>query len=345
MALTPTQHRDIMNAYDQLRRDNELLHQRRTEEINRIIPEIKEIDDALSSASISSAKKQLFQTDEHEKQAIREALHAQITSSIQKKKELLLRHGYPEDYLDPIYQCSYCKDTGYIQDQKCSCFQKKIRQLMYQQSNLMGSVNEQNFDTFQILYYSDQPGPDGSLSPRDNMREVLESCFSFIRNVQAGLSENLLIHGNPGVGKTFLTTCIAREVMNAGKSVIYLTSYQLFEQLANHTFRKDKNQKQTSDFTAAQILEADLLIIDDLGTEMNNTFINSQLFLCINERILNKKSTIINTNFSLNQISKTYTERISSRLIQFYTILHIFGEDIRIKKAVSPIDEYPIKML
>lgn len=335
MALTPTQHRDIMNAYDQMRRDNELLHQRRTEEINRVIPEMKEIDDTISSVSISYAKKQLFQPDEQD----REALHAQIESFIAKKRNLLFRHGYPEDYLDPIYQCSYCQDTGYIQDQKCHCFQNRIRQLMYQQSNLMNAVSEQNFDTFQMLYYSDQPGPNGSLSPRNNMKQILETCFSFIRKVQDGIPDNLLIHGNPGVGKTFLTTCIAREVMNAGKSVVYLTSYQLFEQLANHTFRREHKSTPSSELTASQILAADLLIIDDLGTEMNNTFINSQLFLCINERILDKKSTIINTNFSLNQLSKAYTERISSRLIQSYTILDIYGEDIRIKKAFNPIDE------
>ena len=144
-----------------------------------------------------------------------------------------------------------------------------------------------------------------------------------------------MIYGNAGVGKTFLSNCIAGELLNRGKGVIYLTAYQFFDQLADYTFRRGANNAQT----LPAFLHCDLLIIDDLGTELNNSYINSQLFLCINEGILNKKSTIISTNLSLEQINRSYTERVFSRIIQSYTLLHIYGEDIRIKKTFSSLDE------
>lgn len=331
MGLTSTQYRDILNEYDQIRRDNELMQENRLQEIYQEIPEIQTINDNIASESIRAARHMLFHPDSDEKAS----LHEKVEGLSRKKKELLIRHGYPADYLEPIYRCSYCKDTGYVNQDKCFCFENKIRQILFEQSNLTDAIKEANFNHFQIRYYSNEVAPGAKLSPRENMYKVLDVCKDFIKNLSVEPGQNLLIHGNPGVGKTFLSTCLAAEAIKAGRSVIYLTSYQLFEQLADYTFHREKHKESPLPL----LMDTDLLIIDDLGTEMNNSFINSELFLCINERILKKKSTIINTNFSLKQLSLTYTERISSRLIQFYTILHIFGEDIRIKKAFSTIDE------
>ncbi len=329
MALTQTQYRDIMDDYEKVRRRNYAKMQSRLDQVYQTVPAIKEIDDTIASESLAVAREMIFHPDLDKKTL----LHERVKGLIEKKRDLLIKNRYPADYLDPIYRCSYCKDTGYVDSQKCFCFEQKMLDIIYSQSNLMGAVKEHNFTTFKMDYYSDQASP-GRKSPRENMKQVLDVCLDYIRNFKNAPDRNLLIHGNPGVGKTFLTTCIANELMKAGHSVIYLTSYQLFEQLADYKFRREN---QNAD-TLPNILNADLLIIDDLGTEMNNAFINSELFLCINERILNKKSTIISTNFNLKQLNQVYTERISSRLIQFYTILHIYGEDIRVKKAFSPID-------
>lgn len=330
MTLSRIQYRDIMQEYDRTRQRNYQKNQQRFEEIYERIPAIKSIDDRIATESLDAARKMLFKPQEDQKSL----LHEKIEDLIQEKRNLLVVHGYPADYLDPVYECTKCKDTGYIGDRKCTCFEKKILDILYKQSNLMEAIKENNFRTFRLDYYSPHTTDGRKLSPRDNMRQVLDRSYKFIHDFNRVPGENLLIYGNPGVGKTFLTTCIAAEIIRCGKSVIYLTSHQLFEQLADYTFRREEQNEEILPF----LMEADLLIIDDLGTEMNNAFINSQLFLCINERILHKKSTIISTNFSLKQLNQTYTERISSRLIQFYTLLHIYGEDIRIKKAFSTID-------
>lgn len=336
MGLTSIQYRDIMNEYDRTRQQNYLQEQAHLEQVYEIIPEIREINEQIASSSMNAARRMLFHPEEDHSSQV----HTLVKNLVHKKRELLIRNHFPADYLDPIYDCTYCKDTGYIGDKKCFCFQQKIMSVLYEQSNLTQSIKDHNFDTFRLDYYSDKPTPGSDKSPQDNMENVLQTVFRFIKDFdkeakpEDPVKKNLLIHGSAGVGKTFLTTCIAGELIKKGKSVLYLTSYQLFEQLAEHTFHREDSKTNISEM----IQKADLLIIDDLGTEMNNAFVNSQLFSCINERILSKKATIINTNFSLNQLSKTYTERISSRLIQFYTILYIYGEDIRIKKAFSTID-------
>ncbi len=318
-----------MNEYDRIRQANYQLELDRQTEIYSLIPDIREIDETIASESMGVAKRMLFQPDQDQ----REALHARIDQLVRKKRELLTGNGYSPDYLDPVFCCSHCKDTGYVEDRKCVCFEERIKKLLAGQSNLTTEIMEQNFGTFRMDWYSTEVPKGKKLSPRDNMKNILDGVYAFIRDFDRQPGRNLLIHGHSGVGKSFLSACIAAELIKAGKSVIYLPSYQLFDQLADHAFGRDPEGRIMDN-----IRETDLLIIDDLGTEVNNAFVNSQLFLCINERILRKKSTIINTNFSLKEISRTYSERISSRLIQFYTILHIYGEDIRIKKAFSCID-------
>ena len=155
-------------------------------------------------------------------------------------------------------------------------------------------------------------------------------CRNFIDNFEHVQKNNLLFLGNAGVGKTFLSHCIAYELINSGRTVLYLTAFQLFDLLKQHAFQKEGTEPET---TMEHILGCDLLIIDDLGTELNNSFTSSQLFLCMNERLLRKKATIISTNLSLRQLSQAYSERVLSRIMEHYQILNIYGEDIRLKKA------------
>ena len=319
-----------MQEYDRTRQHNHRLESERLQEVYSSLPEIRDIDQAIASDSLQAARRMLYDPSSD----CRAELHTRVEQLIRRKRELLIRNHFPADYLEPVYSCTYCKDTGYVDNRKCFCFEQKILNLLYEQSNLTSAIREQNFDSFRLDYYSTQVPANMQLSPRENMQQVLDISYDYIRHFKEKPGQNLLIHGHPGVGKTFLTTCIAAELIKAGHSVIYLTAYELFEQLADYTFRREEENEHTLPL----IRSADLLIIDDLGTELNNAFINSQLFLCINDRILKKRSTIINTNLPLREISQIYTERISSRLIQYYTILHIYGDDIRIKKAFSAID-------
>ena len=330
MALSRTQYQAIMDSYARTRHENLMEHQRRKEEIYDAVPEIRAIDEKIAHISIEAAKYQLF----HPETDGRAALRQKIYDLSMEKVDLLVIHQYPADYLDDIYTCPDCRDTGYIGSEKCHCFQQHILHVLYDQSNLRELIRVENFQNFRLDYYSDRPERNGALSPRENMREILGRSRRFIASFDSHPGGNLLISGNTGVGKTYLANCIAGEILKAGKSVIYMSAHQFFSQLADYTFRRGQENADTLSF----LLHCDLLIIDDLGTELNNGFINSQLFLCINERILHRKSTIISTNLSLKQLSQTYTERISSRFIESYEYFHIYGEDIRIKKAVSSLD-------
>lgn len=327
MSLSKKQYEDIMNGYGSRRRDNQYQQQRRQEEIYQNIPRIRAIDEEIAHISLDAARYMLFHPGEDKK----EELHSNVYRLSMDKIDLLVRHGYPADYLDPIYTCSLCQDTGYIGSKKCSCFARYAGDILFEQSNLNTALAHDCFAAFREDYYRDQPYKDYSLTPRENIGQVLAVCQQFIEDFDRAPGKNLLIYGNAGVGKTFLSHCIAGELLARTKSVVYLTSYQFFKKLEDNTFRRKNDDPDI----LPGLLECDLLIIDDLGTELNNTFVNSQLFLCINERILSKKSTIINTNLSLEQISRTYSERIFSRIVESYTLLHIYGDDIRIKKAVS----------
>ena len=333
MKLTNRQHLRIMDEYDRIRRENRYTEEERRDEVYQAVPAIRQIDEKIASRTVERTRKLLFL--EGAAAAAQElACREEIRDLAMERTDLLVRSGYPADYLDPIYVCPVCRDTGYVENDKCRCFKKRIRDLLIAQSNLADIRKDANFRNFRTDLYASVPGPGDKESPRDNIRRVLDTADRFIANVRQGKASNLLIRGKTGVGKSFLSSCIGSELLDAGKSVLYLTAYQLFDRLANYTFRRSEDNEDD----LSRILTCDQLIIDDLGTELTNNFVNSRLFLCINERILQGRSTVINTNLSLEQISRTYSERVSSRIIESYTILYIFGEDIRIKKALSALD-------
>lgn len=328
MALTNEQYSAIMQQFDERRLQNKESEHKRLLQIYKEIPEIKAIDEKIASNSVAIGKKMLFSSDK----AILKELKEKNFKLSMSKIELLTAHGYPANYLDPIYQCPRCKDSGYIGSNQCNCLKQAIVDLAYQQSNIKEILKKENFQYFSYEYYSTQKKGD-MLSPREQISSVVSICQDFIYHFDKNPGRNLLFQGNTGVGKTFLTNCIAKEILDSGHTVLYLTAFQFSEMISRHTFDKDFSNRQNDLFS--HLFDSELLILDDLGTELNNAFITSQLFVCINERLLRKKSTIISTNLSLAQLSKAYSERIFSRIASNYTILKIYGEDIRLKKALS----------
>lgn len=328
MALTSEQYCAIMQQFDQKKLQNKEKEHKRLLQIYEAIPEIKAIDEKIASNSVAIGKKMLFSGDKK----ILEELKSENFKLSMSKIELLTAHNYPANYLDPIFQCPRCKDTGYIGSTQCNCLKQSIVDLAYQQSNIKEILKKENFAHFSYEYYSTQKKGE-EYAPREIITKVVSNCQDFIHNFEKIPGKNLLFQGNTGVGKTFLTNCIAKELLDAGHTVLYLTAFQFSEIISKHTFDKNSADKQNDLFS--HLFDIELLILDDLGTELNNSFITSHLFVCINERLLRKKSTIISTNLSLAQLSKAYSERIFSRIASNYTILKISGEDIRLKKALS----------
>lgn len=330
MGLKNYQFNTILREYDNRRLQSKYELDRRKEIVYDKIPELKAIDDEMIHDSIQRAKSALM-NDSNALVGLKER-NEQLTK---KKRQLIKNAGFPEDYLELHYVCPLCKDTGYIDNEKCNCFKQAIVNLLYSQSNVKDALMHENFSTFSLAYYDDtQIDAVTRQTPLSNIKNVLTIVKSFISNFDQQY-DNLLIYGNTGVGKTFLSNCIAKELLDSGHTVIYLTSFQLFDILEKYKFNTAEDYDEIRN-RFEYILDCDLLIIDDIGTEMNNTFITSQLYQCINERHLKQKSTIISTNLSFEQLKNNYSERIFSRISSNYRLLKIIGDDIRLQKLLNP---------
>ena len=325
MALTNQQYDSIMRMYNrrQLQHRHELEERRKTAYAK--IPRLPEIDRDIASISVQKAR-DMLNGGPHAGLDLRAA----IAELAQERTALLVSNGFPADYLEPSYDCPLCRDTGYIDGKKCVCFKKAETSLLYTQSRLDEILDKENFDTFSLEYYSDDIINNATgLTSRQTAHAALQRCRSFTETFGIRF-DNLFFYGDTGVGKTFLSHCIARELLDRSFCVIYFTAFDLFELFARHTFSGSDEAKEVH----SNIFNCDLLIIDDLGTELTNSFVASQLFLCINERILRKKSTIISTNLTLDRFAETYSERTFSRISSNYTIIKLFGNDIRIQKKL-----------
>lgn len=323
MALSNAQYDEIMRNYQKQQLHNRYLTDKRREEIYAKEPRIKQVSDSIAAASVAFAKKKLDGEN-----ASLDSLRTQISKLRAEKTALLQQIGYTDADLEPIYSCPDCRDTGYIGSQKCHCFLQATIDTVYSQSNIRTILEKENFSTFSYDYYANDPiNPTTNRTPLENAVFAVSECHRFIDHFEQK-PQNLFFYGDTGVGKTFLSNCVAKELLDAGKSVIYFTAFQLFDILSKGFFDKD------ADAIAAHqnIFDCDLLIIDDLGTELSNSFTTSQLFLCVNERLLRQKSTIISTNLNMSQMMDIYSERTFSRITSNYTLLKLFGDDIRIQK-------------
>lgn len=332
MPLKNDQYNQILRQYEERRFKNKHELDNRIKEAYEAIPMLEELDDEIISLSAESGRQALFGNTK----ALDE-LKEKSSLLEDRKKQLLIEHGYGKDYLSMEYQCNKCKDTGYIYNEKCNCFKQSIADLVYSGSNMRSILERENFNKFSFKYYSDDYIDETTgLSPLSNMQKIVAGCKSFIRHFDKK-HENFLFLGNTGVGKTFLANCIAKELLDRGYIVIYLTAFKLFDILEKYKFGKEVDNALAASKQFQYILDCDLLIIDDLGTELSNSFTTSQLYLIINERLLRQKSTLISTNLSLDNLNTNYSERIYSRIISSYSIRQIIGEDIRLHKAVSGI--------
>lgn len=325
MALKNSQYDAIMRDYNQKQFENKEKQEARRHEVYSRVPEIEMLDELIASTSIEYAKKQLT-----EDTVSMDAYHKRINQLKSRKTALLVNYGFPVDYLELPYHCKYCKDTGFIDGKKCRCFKQAEIDLLYSQANIKDVLKTENFEHFNDLLYSRNLKDSATgASAYEMALNALAQSQRFVHDFPN--YENILLYGNTGVGKTFLTNCIAKALLDKCYSVLYFSATTFFDTLAKNTFEQHLDEENTSSY----ILGCDLLIIDDLGTEMSNSFVLSKFFEIINERHLRRKATLISTNLSPELLKETYNERSFSRIFGNYTVIKLIGNDIRIQKKLK----------
>lgn len=329
---------EVLLEYDKKRTKAIIDAENRKKELFKTNPRLQEIETEISLNSIQASKAILL-ADSKEKSSLIADLKKKNNILIKEKNEFLKNLLKDNNYLNPHFECKMCKDTGYIKKDNssvmCSCLKQKIFDIAYNKSN-MGNLQRENFSNFDLRIFSDKPNKEkykSDISPRENIQIIREKAKNFIEHFDDPEEKNLIFTGNTGVGKTFLTNCIANEILKLGKNVLYQTAPVMFDEINNAKFEKSNAKLDLYQ----NILNIDLLIIDDLGTEKITDSKIEELFVIINTRLLNQNhkitKTIISTNLNVDEIFKTYTTRIGSRLAGSYRFLRFFGDDLRFKKS------------
>lgn len=282
----------------------------------------KEIENALSRTSAIAAKAVLNGFDVHKK--LEELKHNNLI--LQKELEqILISANLPLDYLEPEYCCNLCHDTGFVDGKMCECFKKILKDIAYNSLNKTSPLSLCTFESFNLNFYPQTPNERG-IAPKTKMEKIFNYCKNYANGFSLS-SKNLFMQGATGLGKTHLSLAIANTVINSGFSVIYTSCPNIVSKLEKERF--SYGNKGNSCETEQYLIECDLLILDDLGTEFQTNFSNATLYNIINSRIMYEKPTIISTNLSLKEIQKSYSERLVSRLMGTYMMLYFIGQDIR----------------
>ena len=320
-------------SYDILANKKELVYAK--------IPRLEEIENEIKFAGLKYNK--LLLTDHTNAEEIISELQSALQRLKREKESLLKAIGYPKDYLEPVYKCSKCKDTGTpLKDNTgeriCSCYRQQLIDLIYVQSNLK-CTDAENFSSFNENYYSDTVDENRygiKKSPRKQILGIKENCLRFIESFRDPQIKNMLFCGPTGSGKTFMANCTAVELMNRGVTVLYQSAPVLFSTITEYRFKSSKEEAYENS-VYRNIMEVELLIIDDLGTEPPSAARYAELLTILDTRFANNMvrpcKTIISTNIDIRKLYEYYDERVGSRIIGSFDIYRFAGDDIRKLKA------------
>jgi DNA replication protein DnaC len=286
------------------------------------IPDYHELEDRVATVAVDGAKRYL----DGNETALAESKTA-LDELINKKESLLLAAGFSADFLTPQYECTDCSDTGYIGQQKCHCLKQAIIDLLYQQSGIRGVLECENFDHLVYDFHSGE----GLANYQKAVARCQAFCDGFSEN-SPPTYQNLFLYGTIGTGKTFLSSCIAKRILDQGYSVIYYTASDFFATISRYAF--DYKNREGLQELREDLSECDVLIIDDLGTEYTNDFTATQLFSYMNIRHVRRKAMVISSNLFLEQLRERYSDRIFSRISSNFELLRLCGDDIRMKKKL-----------
>lgn len=316
---------------------NKIMEQRRTQALNlsddrnkRLLisfPRLKEIERELSQTGGQISKAILTNPDTIAQQI--QLLKEQNLKLQEERNQILRNNQYPSNYMEVAYHCKKCEDRGYVDAQKCGCLIELLKNELYETIGSLSILNKYTFDAFDLNYYP-TASEYGSINPKENMRSIYDFAKNYAINFKQG-SDNLVMIGNTGLGKTHLSVAIASTIIDRGFVVIYISAQNLMDKLEKEKFQKDYSASSETTFMDL-ILQSDLLVLDDLGTEFSTNFTVSCIYNIINTRAISGKSTIINTNIELPKMEDIYTQRIVSRLICDYKVLRFMGKDIRMLK-------------
>ena len=305
------------------REDRESENRQHLAEAYERVPRIREIDMLLRRTMAVTARL-AFASGTDAREAMEQVKEQNL--ALQREREFLIRENFDEGFLDESPICTHCGGLGYVGSSMCECLRELCRQEQKKEVSVLTGGKE-NFQQFRLDYYSDYIDPKFGASPRMIMERNFRTCRSYAQNFAVN-SGNLLFIGGTGLGKTFLSACIARTVADKGFSVVYETASHLFSKLEQARFNgTEENRREAEKFTAC-----DLLILDDLGTEMPGQFVTAALYSLVNDRILSGKPMVISTNLNIDEIRRRYTPQIASRLEGSFNRLTFLGEDIRVLK-------------
>ena len=314
-------------ALEQDRAANQAEQQRRTEEVYRDIPQVEQIDDRLRGHMAELVRLTISRPPDLA--ARLEALKEANLDLQMRRAELLTEHGYPVEYLDEIISCPECQDTGLVNGVLCACMERRYNhELTKELSALLRNGNE-SFEQFDLNYYSDQPEAESGISPRQAMTIAFQACRHFAYSFP-DISQNLLLRGGTGLGKTYLSACIARVVAEKGFSVCYDTAFSALEAFEKQKFSRSPEDAEAASVRVSRMLSCDLMILDDLGTEMVTPMSVSALYTLLNSRLNAGLHTVSSTNCTNEELERRYTPQICSRIHGEFLELPFYGTDIRL---------------
>ncbi len=295
----------------------------RRKSLHSLIPRLSEISTELSSSVIDCIKLSLESDTDAEKRL--EQIKLDNLALQDERKRILSEHGFPEDYLSMSYRCEKCADSGFIKSEMCDCLKGLYKDELLNELTLMIGSPGSKLSDIDLSIYSDKIFPKTPMSPRDNMRFILDTCKNFISDFCIS-KENMLFMGSPGAGKTYIAGCVAYEAASIMRSVIYESACTLSSRFDEDRFRSYSDDTRSD---LRKYADCDLLILDDLGLESSSPYAVSQLYNLINTRLLAGQHTIVITSLNEIEFKRKYGMSIASRILNSYTTLYFFGDDLR----------------
>ncbi len=295
------------------------------------VPELKRLDERIAALVPQAAAAAMGMGRDLD------ALRAESLDLQARRAELLVENGWPMDWLDGAWDCPKCRDTGYIHGRMCTCLQALYEKAQTRNLSALLKLGSESFGTFDLGLYDDRPDPVSGVAPRTQMETVFGICYDYALHFGSSRMD-LLFRGGTGLGKTFLSACIAREVSKQGFSVVYETAVDAMRAMEAEQFRREGTDLAAAAEQVRRMHGCDLLILDDLGTEMVTDFTRSALYELVNSRLTGHRRTVISTNLSSAQMARLYTPQLMSRLEGEYQTLTFVGSDIRLLKKERGLD-------